>query len=166
LRTIKLLVGLHVMAAGALLSRAFAHGTADEVATNWAQGISNAQQKMTAGVQRVTVAPSVSAIAQRQRFVTSMQDPATFDKWERGLRGVSLSSWQNSMTSLGISRAAQGAQQKKDKFTAAMNSLLPFVDNLRNTVRAMPAVTQADREARMLAWSRGMRQYKKPASAA
>lgn len=166
MRILKSALAVHVIAIGALMSRAFAHGTADEVADKWQRGISNAQQDMTAGVQRVTVAPGTAAAASKQRFVTAMQDPATFDKWERGVRSVSLGSWQNSMLTLGIPRAAQGAQQKKDKFVNAMNSLLPFVDNLRNTVKSMPANTQADREQRMLAWSRGMRQYRKPASGA
>lgn len=166
MRLLKLTVALHIAALAALLSRAFAHGTAEEVADKWQRGISNAQQDMTAGVQRVTIAPGTQAAAKKQKFVSAMQDPATFDKWERGVRSVSLGSWQQSMISLGIPRAAQGAQQKKDKFTNALNSLLPFVDNLRNQIRALPDNTTADREQRMLAWSRGMRQYRKPASGA
>ena len=166
MRILKLALGVHVIALGALLSRAFAHGTAEEVADKWQRGISNSQQDMTAGVQRVTVAPGTAAAAKKQKFVSAMQDPATFDKWERGVRSVSLGSWQNSMVTLGIPRAAQGAQQKKDKMVNAMNSLLPFVDNLRNTVKSMPDNSQADREQRMLAWSRGMRQYRKPAAGA
>ena len=164
MRIVKLAVGLHIAGLAALASRAFAHGTAEDVANKWAQNISNAQQGMTAGVQRVSVAPGVAAANQKQRFVTAMQDPATFDKWERGVRSVSLGAWQQSMLTLGIPRAAQGAQQKKDKFVSAMTALLPYVDNLRTTVRALPNNTQADREARMLAWSRGMRQYRKPAA--
>ena len=164
MRIVKLTMGLHVVALGALLSRAFAHGSAEDVAAKWAQNISNAQAGMTAGVQRVTQAPGVAAANQKQRFVSAMQDPATFDKWERGVRSVSLGSWQQSMLTLGIPRAAQGAQQKKDKFVTAMTALLPFVDNLRNQVRSLPANTQADREQRMLAWSRGMRQYRKPSA--
>ena len=162
LRTIKLALSLHVVALGAVLSRAFAHGTADEVAQAWATGISNKQAKMTAGVQAVRTAPSAAAIANRQRFVQKMQDPATFDKWERGLRGVSLAQWVDAMTSYGIQRAAQGAQQKQAKVAAAFGPLLQAIDTLRGQVRSMPNVTEADRDARMLAWSRGMRQYKKP----
>lgn len=164
MRTLKLITALHVVALGGLLSRAFAHGTAQEVADKWAQNIGNARQSMTSGVGRVTQAPSQSAINQRQKFQTKMQDPSTFDKWEAGLRGVSLQSWQNSMTSFGIDRAVQGATQKKDKMVRAMNGLLPFVDQLRNTVKSMPSTTVGDREQRMLAWSRGMAQYRKPAS--
>lgn len=164
MKLVRLTIGLHVLAAGALLSRAFAHGTPEEVADLWAQGLSNAQQKMQAGVSRVTQSPGLAAVAQRQKFVAKMQDPATFDKWERGLRGMSLGGWQNSMTSYGIQRAAQGATQKKSKYAAVAASLLPFVDNLRNTVKGMPSTTVADREQRMLAWSRGMAQYKKPAT--
>lgn len=163
MKYLKLAIGLHIAAAATLASRAFAHGTAQEVADLWSQGISNAQQKMTAGVLRTTQNPAAQAIAKRQKFVASMQDPATFDKWEAGLRGTTLQSWQAAMTGLGIQRAAQGAGQKKDKFAKAMGALLPFVDQLQGTVRGMPDNTIADREQRMLAWSRGMRGYRKPA---
>ena len=164
MKVLKLFILAHIPLIGALLTRAFAHGSPQEVADKWAQNIGNSRQSMTAGVGRVTQAPSQSAINQRQKFQTKMQDPSTFDKWEAGLRGVSLQSWQNSMTSFGIDRAVQGATQKKDKMVRAMNGLLPFVDQLRNTVRNMPSTTVGDREQRMLAWSRGMAQYRKPAS--
>lgn len=164
MRTLKLFIGLHLAALAGLLTSRLAHGTADEVAQAWATGISNKQQKMTDGVNAVKTAPSQAAIAQRQRFVQKMQDPATFDKWERGLRGVTLTAWQNAMTSYGIQRAAQGAQQKQAKVAAAFGPLLSFIDNLRNQVRSMPNVTDADADARMLAWSKGMRGYQKPTS--
>lgn len=164
MKALKLVIGVNVALAASLLSRAFAHGTAQEVADKWAQNIGNARQSMTSGVGRVTQAPSQSAINQRQKFQTKMQDPTTFDKWEAGLRGVSLQSWQNSMTAFGIDRAVQGATQKKEKMVRAMNQLLPFVDQLRNTVKSMPSTTVGDREQRMLAWSRGMAQFRKSAS--
>ena len=164
MKVLKLFIGLHLAGMVAFVSRMFAHGTADEVAAKWAQNISNAQTSMQAGVQRVTVAPGVTAAQNVQKFQNKMQDPATFQKWARNVQSVSLTSWQQSMLNIGIQRAAQGASQKQAKFSAAMNALLPFIDNLRNTVRNMPSATTADREQRMLAWSRGMATYQKPTS--
>lgn len=140
-----------------------AHGTADEVGAKWLRNIQAAQPEMTAGVQRVTVAPGVSAAAKAQKWINSLQDPAVQDKWKRNVSNVSLQQWQSAMTTYGINRVSQGAQEKLPKFVTAMNSLLPFIDNLASQVRNMPDNTYADREQRMLAQVRGMRNYKKPA---
>lgn len=161
---LRLFIKLHVAAIGALLSRAFAHGTPSEVADKWQRNLGNAQTEMQAGVQRVTQAPGIAAAAKKQKWVMALQDSATQDKWERNVRAVSLGSWQQSMLDLGIARAAQGATQKKPKFEAAMTSLLPFIDSVRSTVRNMPDNTPQDREQRALAMMRGMRGYKRPAS--
>lgn len=160
------LIKLHVLAIGALLSRAFAHGTPADVADKWQRNLGNAQQEMQAGVQRVTQAPGQAAAAKQQKWVAALMDPATQDKWARNVRSVSLGQWQESMLSLGIARAAQGATQKKGKFETAMASLLPFIDNVRSQVRAMPDNTPQDREQRALAMMRGMRNYKRPAGGA
>jgi molecular chaperone GrpE (heat shock protein) len=77
---------------------------------------------------------------------------------------VSLQQWQAAMNDYGINRVSQGAQAKAAKFETAMNSLLPFIDRLRATVRAMPDNTPADREQRALAMIRGMRAYQRPSS--
>lgn len=157
-------VKFHIVAIGALLSRAFAHGSASEVADKWQRNLGNAQQEMQSGVQRVTVAPGTAAAAKKQKWIMALQDSATQDKWERNVRSVSLASWQESMTTLGIQRAAAGATAKKSKMENAMNSLLPFIDSVRNTVRSMPDNTPQDREQRALAMMRGMRGYKRPSA--
>ena len=159
MRAVRALVGLHVIGLGALLSRAFAHGTADEVAKKWSNNLGNAQSEMQAGVQRVRVAPGVAAAAAKQKWVAKMTSAATQAKWEQNTRAVGLGQWQQSMLELGIQRAAAGAQAKQAKMAHAMTKLLPFIDGLQGTVKSMPDVTPQDREQRALAWMRGMRQF-------
>ena len=138
---------------------AFAHGSAQEVADKWATNLGNAQQSMTAGVQRVTESPGQAAVAKQQKWVRAMQSAEVQAKWARKTGAVSLQSWKDSMTNIGIQRAAQGATQKKQKMVNAMTTLLPFIDQVAASVRAMPDNTPADREQRALAMMRGMRQY-------
>lgn len=159
MRTLKAFVGLHMFGLGLLLSRAFAHGTASEVADKWATNLGNAQTSMTNGVNRVTTPPGQAAAAKRQKWVAAITAPATQDKWARKVAAVPLQTWKDSMTNIGIPRAAQGAQQKKPKFQAAMASLLPFIDQVAAQVRAMPDTTPNDREQRAIAMMRGMRNY-------
>lgn len=141
-----------------------AHGSAAEVRAKWLTNLSNATTEMQAGVARLTVAPGQAAAAKKQKWVNALMDTNIQDKWARNTASVSLQAWQQTMNDYGINRVSQGAQAKAAKFEAAMNSLLPFIDRLAQTVRAMPDNTPADREARMLAQVRGMRGYQRPAS--
>jgi molecular chaperone GrpE (heat shock protein) len=93
-----------------------------------------------------------------------MSDPAVQDKWARNTGAVGLEAWRAAMDNYGIARVAQGAQAKSGKFEKAMESLLPFIDNLRNTVRQMDDSTPAAREQRAIAMMRGMRNYRRPAN--
>lgn len=141
-----------------------AHGTPAEVSQKWLTNLSNATAEMTAGVARVTVAPGQSAAAKKQKWVNALMDTNTQDKWARNVSSVTLQQWQAAMNNYGINRVSQGAQAKQAKFQAAVSSLLPFIDQLAATVRAMPDNTPADREQRMLAMVRGMRTYQRPSS--
>lgn len=139
-----------------------AHGSASDVKDKWLRNIQAAQPEMQAGVARLTVAPGQAAAAKRQKWINSLQDQATQDKWARNVASVSLQQWQQAMNDYGINRVSQGAQAKAAKFESAMNSLLPFIDRVRAQVRAMPDNTPADREQRALAMMRGMRGYQRP----
>jgi hypothetical protein len=142
-----------------------AQKTAQAASAKWLQGLSGAQTEMQAGVAAVTVSPGQQAAAKVQKWQNSLNDPNTVAKWVRNVTaGGNLQAWQASMNNYGISRAIQGAQQKQDKYTTAMESVLPFVYQLAQTVKAMDDSTPAARDARMLAFTRGMRQYKRPAT--
>jgi hypothetical protein len=141
-----------------------AHGSATEVKDKWLARLGQAQQEMQAGVARVTVSPGQSAVAKKQKWINSMADPITQDKWARNTGSVSLESWRASMVDYGIARVQQGAQAKAGKFEKAMDSLLPYIDQGRNLVRQMPDDNYAAREQRALAMMRHMRAYKRPSS--
>lgn len=141
-----------------------AQKTAEQASAKWLQGISAAQSEMQAGVQAVTVAPGAAAAAKVQKWQNALNDPNTVQKWVRNVTaGGALGPWQAAMENYGIARAIQGAQQKQQKYTNAMNSVLPFIYNLRQQVRQLDDSTPAAREQRMLTFVRGMRQYKRPA---
>lgn len=156
--------GLAIGPDGTLGVRTFyVHGTAEEVAQNWVNGLTNATQKMTAGVGRVTTSPGQSAAASLQKWVNALSNPAIQQKWATQVGAVSLVSWQNAMTEVGIPRVSQGAQAKQAKFAAAMVPLLRFIDQGVAQVKQLDNSTYAAREQRMLTFVRYMRTYQKPA---
>lgn len=141
-----------------------AHGSSSDVTKKWLTNIQNATTEMQAGVARLTVAPGQAAAAKQQKWINALMDQATQAKWARNVASVSLQSWQTAMNDYGINRVSQGAQAKQAKFQTAMDSLLPFIDRVQASVKAMPDNTPADREQRALAMMRGMRAYQRPSS--
>lgn len=140
-----------------------AHGTAQEVTAKWLSRLQQATPEMTAGVQRVTVAPGQAAASKKQKWINALSDTTIQDKWARNVAAVDLPTWQNAMTTYGINRVAQGAQAKQGKFENIMNQLLPFIDRVATQVHQMDDSNYAAREQRMLAMVRGMRDFKRTA---
>lgn len=130
------------------------------VADRWATGLQNAQTKMQQGVQAVTVSPGDKAIANGAAYLANVTEAYTSGRWARGLQRSGLAGWQGPMLAEGIQRAVSGAQTNKQKFADRIAPVLQFETGLKTQIDSMPNVTPADKENRMLAWSRGMRQFK------
>jgi hypothetical protein len=63
------------------------------------------------------------------------------------------------MIEKGVPRVAQGIDAAHDKVVDFANQLLPFQDNLKQTVNKMPDVTLEDSINRMVSWTRGMSKF-------
>lgn len=139
--------------------------TAEQVSQKWLTNFSASQTEMQNGVAAVTIAPGQAAAAKFQKWINALNDPNVQAKWKRNVQiGGALGPWQAAMNNYGIARAIQGAQQKQAKYTNAMESLLPYIYQLRQQVRQMDDSTTVAREARMIAFIRGMRNYQRPAT--
>lgn len=125
------------------------------VAQRWVTNLGGAVEKIRQGVQGVTTSPTQAAAAAGQLWQQRVQDPATLQKFQRGLQRVSLADWQNAMLNKGIPRIATGAANAKDKFTAFLTQFLPFVQNVAAQVHQMPKATLDDRINRAVAQIRG-----------
>ena len=139
--------------------------TPQQAAAKWLAGMQNSTTAMQEGVAAVTIAPGTAAANAKQKWIMAMTSQKVQDKWARNVQiGGSLSNWQNAMNTYGINRATQGAQQKQEKYSNAITSVLEFEARLQQQVKAMPSVTPQDRINRMLAWVNGMSQYQRPAN--
>lgn len=126
-------------------------------ARNWTAGLTGAGQKVTDGVNRVTQAPGQKAAAQSQKYLNNVT--ASVPKWQRKVAAVTLEQWRSAMIQKGVPRIASGAQASETKFQNALVPLFQFMSGLWQQVDAMDTSTPAARDAKMLAWSQGMRQY-------
>jgi hypothetical protein len=87
---------------------------------------------------------------------------AAFPKWKRNVAAVGLSDWQQAATA-GVSRVAQGAQQKQGKYQAFATSFYPHLDNGIAKIKAMPNDTFEARVQRAVAMMRHNASYQRPA---
>lgn len=102
---------------------------ASTAAARWASGLAGAGQKITEGIQSVTVAPGQAAARQKGAYVQGVT--ASADKWAKNTAAVPLGDWQAAAINKGVPRIASGAQASQSKFEAFMNKLLPAIANAR-----------------------------------
>lgn len=136
-----------------------AHGTPQDVAAKWSRNAQNAAQDYVQGVNRVTVSPTAQAAAAVTTWQARVSSTAAAQKYVRKLNAVTLEQWKARVDAVGQSRYSQGVSAAESKFQAAMVNLLPFIDNLRAQIKAMPNATLQDRIQRANAWINGMAQY-------
>lgn len=128
----------------------------NQVAQDWASGLSAKTGKMADSVRSVTVAPG--QLAARQRAVWQQNTAAAADRWATNTAAVSLQSWQDSMVNVGIPRVASGAQAAIPKMAAAMAQLLPHIDSVKRSLP--PRGTFEQNVQRATAMMQGMHAFK------
>lgn len=133
-------------------------GNPQQAAQKWADRLSGATQQIQEGISRVSEAPGRKAAAQKQAWLNNVQAKA--DKWERNVGRVSLEDWRAAATA-GVTRVAQGAQQKKGKMEAFQTEFFPFLERVQSRVNAMPRGSLEQNLARMVANAREISNFKR-----
>lgn len=135
---------------------------ASAVADKWETRSTNAAPDFVKGVQSTDKDPTALAIAAIPRMKTNIVAAIDSGKVANGLRRAGKQGWIDGVVAKGESAYSNGVSAAKDKVAAAFAPLLTFENGLQQKIAAMPNVTDADREKRMIEWVRGMRGYKKP----
>lgn len=131
---------------------------AGAVAAKWQSRTSGAQQAYVDGVNNTQKDPTQLAINAQARLLANFQNAVNSGKWANRLRAVGKGGWQAAVDAK-ANNFSTGVNAAVAKVTAAFQPLLQYENNLQQQVDAMPNITDTDRENRMLAWVRGMRQY-------
>jgi hypothetical protein len=131
---------------------------ANAVAQKWATRTSAAQQDYISGAENTSKDPTQLAINNQQRLLANFQNAVNSGKWANNLRAVGKAGWIAAIQAKG-NNFSTGVNAAQAKVAAKFAPLLQYENNLQQQVDAMPNITDTDRENRMLAWVRGMRQY-------
>lgn len=136
--------------------------SSQQVAQKWAQRAGAAAQDYVNGAQQTDKDPTALAIQAIPRMRARVLEAIDTGKVAAGLRRSGKQGWLEGITSKGASNYSSGVSAAQGKVEQAFASLLSFEASLLTRVQAMPANTDAERDARALAWIQGMRGYVKP----
>lgn len=127
-------------------------------ANNYEKGMNNAQEKYKQGIGRVVDNPMAKAAQKKDKAVANYTRSA--DRMAAKLLATPMERWKNNATTTGAERLVSGAKKARPKLQAYISEYGPQIQALRDRVDAMPSDSDADKEQRMLEWTRGMRQIK------
>lgn len=133
--------------------------TPEQAVAKWLTNIGAATDRMTQGAMRVQKAPGASAAAAADKWLQRVT--AAKAKFATNVARVTLQEWQNSYTTIGIPRVAQGAQAKQSKVLAFQTEFLPYLQRGVSTIDNMPSVTLEDGIARATAMIRYNAKFKR-----
>lgn len=133
---------------------------ATTVAAKWAARAGSAGPDYQRGVEQTDKDPTALAIQNQGRLLANFTRSVSDGTWAARLREVGKAGWQQAVRDKGVTNYQTGVSQAEGKVAAAFAPLLAFEANLQRTVQAMPSDTDAAREARAIAWMRGMRTYR------
>lgn len=131
--------------------------TPEQIAAQWASRLGASTQRITDGVNAVTVAPGQAAA--RQKAVYQQNTAAAVDKWASRVAAVPLNDWQQAMITKGAARIGQGAQAAQGDFAQFMGQLLPHISSVKGS---LPARGNLDQNIqRMVAFTQGMAKFQR-----
>lgn len=122
---------------------------------------SNKKQNYIDGIKDTTDNPMDKAAAAADTWQQRVSSSEALNKFRTNLTGRNINDWKGPAMDKGASNWVTGMQKGEAKMAAYINDAAPFMLQLQQQIRAMPNATEEDKEARQLAWSRGMKKYRR-----
>lgn len=135
--------------------------TPAEFAEKWQRRLSQSQNDIQRGVNRVTVAPTEKAASKKDKMLANLTAAVNSGKWEAGLMRVSLSDWKKATIEKGLPRLQAGVQAAQPKVQQFAVELLAHIDSVQGELQNMPDLTLEDNIQRMVHNVRRMSEFKR-----
>jgi len=131
---------------------------AAKVAAKWARNLqASADTDYVDSTNALTEAPAKRAIVRKAtmkaRLLESLKDGGA---WEKNLGAVTLAEHQEAVRTRGARNLAQAATDKQGNTQNFQSGFLEAVAQISKTIDGMSNVTEADRDARMIANRKAM----------
>jgi hypothetical protein len=134
---------------------------AADIASKMVSGAVAAGERWLKNVQSPRKNPIEAARAAKGRWRTRVTEAAANDAFDKGLAKVNVDEMMETVRKRGAGAFTQGVQDRQAKITRVVGEMRPMILALANTLDAMPADTDAQREAKAVAAIRGMREIGK-----
>ncbi len=135
--------------------------TASEFQEKHARRLKASVEDIRRGIDRVTESPTEKAAAKQDKMLANLTASVQNGKWAAGLKRVSLEDWKKKARDVGVNRISAGIDAAATKVTAFAEELLPHIDRTKAKIDNMPDVTLDDNINRMVAFTRGMAEFKR-----
>lgn len=122
------------------------------------QGVNNNQQRYIDGVKSPRASFKARALANAGAYDAGVQKAIANKSYVKGMQNVDEDMAIQMAATVGAASYASGVTARKDKIQKKAEKLVPLAAAAISTVRNMPAITEADRDNRMLAMAKAMRQ--------
>lgn len=128
-------------------------------ADKWGNHLKSASDAITSGVEAVSVSPTISAAAKKDKMRAGILKAIDSGKWEAGLKKVTLQDWTTAMKERGIPRIAAGVDGAMSDMAAFGEELMAYQETLKTKIAKMPDTTLDENLARMTEFVRGMAKF-------
>lgn len=127
----------------------------------WKANTSASADRYVQGANDTQIDPTAAAIAAIPRMRSAVLEAIDNGRVANGLRRSGRQGWLDGVTGKGRANFQSGVANADPKFRASFGPLLAFIANAQTTVRSMPNLTDADRDARALRMIQLMRSYRR-----
>lgn len=135
--------------------------TPQEAREKYTRRMKGATEDIKRGVERVREAPGAKAAAKQEKMRQGILDAIDSGKWKQRVSAVTVDEWRNHMLNKGLNRISAGVDAAADKLDTFYGQLFEHQDRVGATVDKMDDLTFEARLERMVAYSRGMREFKR-----
>lgn len=118
------------------------------------------QTNYAAGITRPKKDPIAAGVAAQAKYEAEMRKPEVLKRRETELKKTSMDEWASMAERIGAGRLVEGVTQRVYKVERFLTGYVPKLESHLRTVDALPDVTDADRERRMLENLRGLKKLK------
>lgn len=134
-----------------------AYPDAGTLSRRWKEGVQQAGEKWVEGVQNPRADFKTEAVKANATYKAAVTKAVAEDKWVKGINAIDPNEAIATAVAVGASGYTAGALARGAKHERIMGKVAPLMATAVQTVRNMPAVTDADRENRAVAMIRAGR---------
>lgn len=112
------------------------------------------------GIKHPKKDPIKAGIAAQPKYEAKMKDPKVLKRREEQLRKTNMDEWVLMAETLGADKIVDGVVKRRFKIERWVGKFQPLLKGHLAKIDALPDVTEADREAKMLENKRGLQALK------